>query len=49
MSPWTIEVATQNCVQHQEGRGHLPLLAEVQASFQQIRAEPLWQLHLYRL
>ena len=29
MSPWTIKVATQNRVQHQEGRGHLPLRAEV--------------------
>ena len=52
MSPWTIKVATQNRVQHQEGRGHLPLRAEVQAYFQQEHFSgrySLWQLHLSSL
>ena len=44
MSPWTIKVATQNRVQHQEGRGHLPLRAEVQAYFQQEHSVAVGQI-----
>ena len=31
VSPWTIKATTHKRVKHQEGRGHLPLRAEVQA------------------